>query len=89
MYDIGIRLFRESGIGQKEKSNGMLLLIATDEKKLRIMVGYGLEGTFPDIWARTLIESQLRPAVNNGEREKALRLYLEAANQRLIQESSP
>ncbi|MDP2670049.1 MAG: TPM domain-containing protein [bacterium] len=64
LFDIGMRLFRESGIGQEGKNNGILLLIATDEKKLRIIVGYGLEGTVPDIAASNLIENTLRPLVD-------------------------
>ncbi len=43
LIDIGLKAFRENGIGQKDKNNGILLLIATDEKKIRIITGYGLE----------------------------------------------
>ena len=43
LADIGLKVFREAGIGDKKKNNGLLLLIATEEKKIRIVVGYGLE----------------------------------------------
>jgi uncharacterized protein len=86
LFDIGMRLFRESGIGQADKNNGLLLLIATDEKKLRIIVGYGLEGTFPDIRVSDLIESTLRPFVNDGNREGAITSYHTAIQERLDQE---
>jgi uncharacterized protein len=39
-----VQLFEEWGIGQKGKDNGVLLLVAPNEKKVRIEVGYGLEG---------------------------------------------
>lgn len=83
LFDIGMRLFRESGIGQADKNNWLLLLIATEEKKLRIVVGYGLEWTFPDIWVRDLIESELRPAINNEQRATAIMLYHQAIQSRL------
>lgn len=41
-------LFRSFGIGDKEKNNGVLLLVALEERQLRIEVGYGLEGALPD-----------------------------------------
>jgi uncharacterized protein len=43
LFDISMKLFRESGLGDGKKNNGVLLVISTDEKKLRITVGYGLE----------------------------------------------
>lgn len=42
-------LFREWGIGEKEKNNGVLLLIAIADRKMRIEVGYGLEGDLTDL----------------------------------------
>jgi uncharacterized protein len=41
-------LFREWGIGNKQKNNGVLLLVAVKDRKMRIEVGYGLEGILPD-----------------------------------------
>ncbi len=43
LLEIGLKAFRENGLGQSKKNNGILLLIATDEKKIRIITGYGLE----------------------------------------------
>jgi uncharacterized protein len=40
LFDIGLKIFRDSGIGQAGKDNGILLLIATEEKKIRIVTGY-------------------------------------------------
>ena len=70
LFDIGMRLFRESGVWSAEKNNGLLLLIATEEKKLRIIVGYWLEWLFPDIWIRDLIETKIRPLVNEWQRKQ-------------------
>src|SRR5579864_3107443 len=46
--DFGYQLGRKWGIGQKEKNNGVLLIVAPREHKVRIEVGYGLEGTLTD-----------------------------------------
>lgn len=86
LFDIGMRLFRESGIGQADKNNWLLLLIATEEKKLRIIVGYWLEWVFPDIRVRDLIESQLRPAINEEQRATAITLYHQAIQSRLLED---
>lgn len=43
LFEIGMKLFKSNQIGQKDANNGVLLLIATDEKKIRIITGYGME----------------------------------------------
>lgn len=48
LEEYATELFREYGIGNKEKNNGVLILCAYEERKLRIEVGYGLEGALPD-----------------------------------------
>ncbi len=75
LLDIGVKAFREHGIGQKDDDNGLLLLIATDEKKLRIIVGYGLEGAMPDATASDIVEFYLRDAVNSGDFVTAVREF--------------
>ncbi|EKD30085.1 MAG: hypothetical protein ACD_78C00160G0001, partial [uncultured bacterium (gcode 4)] len=42
LFDIGMGIFKSNQIGQKGKDNGVLLVIATEEKKIRIVTGYGL-----------------------------------------------
>lgn len=50
-------LFRELGLGDSEKNNGLLLLIALNNRKFRLEVGYGLEGTIPDTKAAEIINT--------------------------------
>lgn len=59
--DYGYQLGRHWEIGQKDKNNGVLLIISMSEKKLRIEVGYGLEGALPDKTAHEIIEYILKP----------------------------
>ncbi|MEM0473458.1 MAG: TPM domain-containing protein [Candidatus Aenigmatarchaeota archaeon] len=54
-------LFRQSGIGKKDKNNGLMILVFVDDKKYRIEVGYGLEGNIPDILANQVAERYMKP----------------------------
>lgn len=65
--EYGYQLGRHWGIGQKGKNNGVLLLIAQDERKVRIEVGYGLEGDLPDAIAANIIHGRILPAFKRGD----------------------
>ncbi len=65
--EYGYQLGRHWGIGQKDKNNGVLLLIAQDERKVRIEVGYGLEGALPDAIAANIIQTRILPAFKRGD----------------------
>ncbi len=56
------RLFRAWGLGQAGEDNGVLLLVALDDRKMRIEVGYGLEGTLTDLHSKLIIENTMVPA---------------------------
>ena len=59
--DYGYRLGRAWGIGQKGENNGALLIIAPNERKLRIEVGYGLEPFLTDALSSVIINTQITP----------------------------
>ena len=61
------RLFRAWGLGQAGENNGILLLIAKNDRKMRIEVGYGLEGTLTDLHSKLIIENDLVPAFRAGD----------------------
>ena len=64
--DYANRLFSQWGIGKKKKDNGLLLLVAVRDQKLRIEVGYGLEGTIPDGFAGDVIRNTIVPYFKQG-----------------------
>jgi uncharacterized protein len=64
--DYGVRLGRAWQIGQKDKNNGVLLIVAPNERKVRIEVGYGLEGELPDAVAKLIIEERVLPNFRQG-----------------------
>src|SRR6185503_13073184 len=57
--DYGYQLGRHWGIGQSGKNNGALLIVAPAERKVRIEVGYGLEGTLTDAVSRLVIDNAI------------------------------
>jgi uncharacterized protein len=59
--DFGYQLGRYWGIGQKGKNNGVLLIVAPNERKVRIEVGYGLEGTLTDALSNVIINGAIVP----------------------------
>jgi uncharacterized protein len=64
--DYGYQLGRHWGIGQAKKNNGVLLIIAPNEHKVRIEVGYGLEGALNDATANTIIQKDVLPFFKTG-----------------------
>jgi uncharacterized protein len=61
-----VKLFEEYKIGKKDKDNGALLLIAVNDHKLRIEVGYGLEGVLTDLESYQIITNDITPEFKNG-----------------------
>jgi uncharacterized protein len=54
-------------IGSEKNDNGILLLIAKDDRELRLEVGYGLEGVVPDAIASSIIRNVIRPRFRDNE----------------------
>ena len=65
--DYGYRLGRHWGIGQKDRNNGALLIVAPNERRVRIEVGYGLEGTLTDALTSVLIHNAILPRFRAGD----------------------
>ncbi|HEX8625465.1 MAG TPA: TPM domain-containing protein [Allosphingosinicella sp.] len=65
--DFGYQLGRTWGIGQKGANNGMILLVAPNERKVRIDVGYGLEPIMTDALSHQIITQQILPAFKRGD----------------------
>jgi len=70
--DYAVRLFEKWGIGKKGKDNGVLILLAIADKKVRIEVGYGLEGAIPDAVAKRIIEEKMIPYFKVGNYQEGL-----------------
>lgn len=61
------RLFRSWALGQRQENNGILLVVAPNDRKVRIEVGYGLEGTMTDALSSVIINGAIIPAFRTGD----------------------
>lgn len=64
--------FRTYGIGSKQKNNGVLLVVAIKDRKIRLEIGYGLEGRIPDGKAGRILDEYAMPYLQNDQPNKAL-----------------
>jgi uncharacterized protein len=70
--DFGYQLGRAWGIGQKDKNNGALLIVAPAEHKVRLEVGYGLEGTLTDAISEQIIQTIILPDFRAGKMQQGV-----------------
>ena len=64
--DVALRILRDWGVGGKERNNGIVLLVAKEDRQIRIEVGYGLEGAIPDMIAASIIDHIMLPDFREG-----------------------
>jgi uncharacterized protein len=65
--DYTVRVAQSWKVGQKLKSNGAVLFVFIQDRKMFLQVGYGLEGALPDALAKQIIEYDLKPAFKRGD----------------------
>lgn len=70
--DFGYQLGRYWGIGQQGEDNGALLIVAKAERKVRIEVGYGLEGRLTDAESSVIINRVITPAFRQGDMQAGI-----------------
>ena len=62
-----IRVLDAWKLGREKQDDGVLLLVAKDDRKMRIEVGYGLEGAIPDVYAKRIISEIMAPSFRQGD----------------------
>src|SRR5262249_762373 len=85
LEDVANRLFQQWRLGQKKLDNGVLLVVFIEDRKLRIEVGYGLEGALPDAEASQIIRNVIVPRF----RERQYAAGLEAATVAVFERIKP
>jgi uncharacterized protein len=65
--EYALKILREWGVGNKKTNNGIVILAAIEDRKIRIEVGYGLEGAIPDITANHIIQNDIAPNFRSGD----------------------
>ena len=78
LEDFSIRLAEAWKVGQKGKDNGVILLIFKNDRKVRIEVGYGLEGALTDATSKLIIENEITPAFRAGKFEEGIEAAVDA-----------
>lgn len=78
LEDYSIKVAETWKLGQKDKDNGVLLLVAQDDRKVRIEVGDGLEGSLPDITCGHIIRREIVPRFRDSDYEGGVRAGVEA-----------
>ena len=76
--EFGYQLGRHWQVGQAESNNGVVLLVAKKERKIRIEVGYGLEGSLTDALAANIIQTVIRPQFKKGDFDRGVTQGVEA-----------
>ena len=72
--EYSLELARHWGIGQKGKDNGVLLVVAPNDKQIRIEVGYGLEGTLTDALSSSIINYYIIPEFKKGDIQNGIKI---------------
>ncbi len=67
LEEYSLRVAETWKLGREEFDNGALLLIARDDRKMRLEVGYGLEGAIPDAYAKRILDDVVRPQFRAGD----------------------
>src|SRR5690606_37535350 len=74
-YDVAeytVTLFNHWKPGQKERDNGVMLLVSKEDRKINITTGYGVEGALPDAITARIIRNEITPAFKEGDYFKGL-----------------
>lgn len=78
LLDIWLKVFNENGIWKKDLNNGLLLIIATEEKKIRIVTGKWMEIAYSEMRCREIIENHLRPLLNKWHYSELIQEFISA-----------
>ncbi len=76
--DFAVEAFEAWKVGRKELDDGLVLFVMAQDRKIRIEVGYGLEGVIPDIIAGRIINDVLLPKIRAGDADAAVRDAVDA-----------
>lgn len=77
-FDFAYRLGRENGVGQKEKDNGLVVLLVTEERCIQFATGYGLEGDLPDALCKRIQEKYMNRHFAQGNWNEGMQAGIEA-----------
>lgn len=86
-FDFAYRLGSENGVGQKEKDNGLVILLVTGERCIQFVTGYGLEGVLPDAICKQIQVKYMNKAFSQGNWDAGMLAGIKAVKGYLAGES--
>ena len=86
LEEYSLQVLRQWGIGNREKNNGVLMLISTGDRKSRIEVGYGLEGRLTDSFTGQIQDQYMIPCFRKGAYEEGIAKGYEALARSIAKE---
>lgn len=88
-FDFAYRLGRENGVGQKEKDNGLVVLLVTEERCIQFATGYGLEGDLPDALCKRIQEKYMNSHFAQGNWDEGMQAGIAAIHRQLEGTGTP
>lgn len=79
-FDFAHRLGEELGVGQKERDNGLVILLSTDERCIQFATGYGLEGVLPDAISKRIQNRYMLPYFKDDNWDAGMVAGIRAVN---------
>ena len=79
-YQFGMDLARKYGIGDKKQRTGLIVILATDDRKYQILTGNGLEGSLPDAICRRIENRVMVPRLKQGDWDNAIFLTMKSVD---------
>jgi uncharacterized protein len=80
------QVFERWGLGRAGEDDGLLMLVAVEEREVRFETGYGLEGALPDAWQSRLVRREVAPRFREGQYEEGIRVAVLATAARIAGE---
>jgi uncharacterized protein len=72
LEEFSMKVAEKWRLGQKKLDNGVILFISKEDRKIRIEVGYGLEGRLTDLYAGRIIDNNIKPAFKAGQYDEGI-----------------
>ncbi|GAA0283006.1 hypothetical protein GCM10009127_25540 [Alteraurantiacibacter aestuarii] len=83
--DFSIKYARAWGLGDPDRNDGLMVLVAPNERRVRIEVGRGIEDSFTDLFCAEVIESAFLPSFRSGEFDAGLTAGIDLLVERMQQ----
>ncbi|MGP1475972.1 MAG: TPM domain-containing protein [Phocaeicola sp.] len=71
-FEFAYQLGKQNGVGQKQRDNGLVILLSTEERCIQFVTGYGLEGTLPDAICKRIQTQYMNPYFANNQWDEGM-----------------